>query len=294
YAIVSGGSGTNAGGYNAVVELVDTANYEWADGTDAGFMLAWTVTRAVLSLPALSESSFTHTGGEIDITGRLTGFNASLMEIVSGGRGIEVGAYTLVIRLASANHVWAGGHTGNAELVWMITPVTATYEIRFIDGDGNVIHTQQVLHGESPSEPAQTPTKTSTAQYEYVFVGWDKELGKVIGEEIYIAQFRSVLRTYTVTFLDFNGKILNKQTVAYGSAATPPAAPKKHCTWLYKYTFSNWDESFDNITEETTLTAVYAKKAIWWIWILIGMIAAGIVVFIRRSLNKRRVNTESP
>lgn len=59
-------------------------------------------------------------------------------------------------------------------------------------------------------------------------------------------------KTYTVTFVDYDGTVLKTETVESGSAATAPAAPVRE-----GYTFTGWDKTFDNITENTTVTATY-------------------------------------
>ena len=58
--------------------------------------------------------------------------------------------------------------------------------------------------------------------------------------------------SHTVTFVDWNGTILDTQTVAFGSDATPPANPSRS-----GYVFAGWDTAFTAVTENLTVTAVY-------------------------------------
>lgn len=60
------------------------------------------------------------------------------------------------------------------------------------------------------------------------------------------------LEEYTVTFVGMNGETLKTQTVKSGEAATAPEAPE-----VQGYRFEKWDASFENITENLTITAVY-------------------------------------
>jgi uncharacterized repeat protein (TIGR02543 family) len=62
-------------------------------------------------------------------------------------------------------------------------------------------------------------------------------------------------KTFTVTFLDWEGSILSTQSgIAYGGSATPPADPVRT-----GFTFSGWDRSFSNVTSNFTVTARYTK-----------------------------------
>ena len=58
--------------------------------------------------------------------------------------------------------------------------------------------------------------------------------------------------TFTVTFLDKDGKLIEEQTVKYNESATAPEAPK-----VEGYTFKEWDTTFDNVTTALEVKAVY-------------------------------------
>ena len=58
--------------------------------------------------------------------------------------------------------------------------------------------------------------------------------------------------SHTVTFVDWNGTVLDTQTVAFGADATSPAAPSRS-----GYVFAGWDTAFTAVTENLTVTAVY-------------------------------------
>ncbi len=63
------------------------------------------------------------------------------------------------------------------------------------------------------------------------------------------------IKTFTVTFLDMDGNTLDTQTVNYGSGAVAPTAPT-----VVGYTFKQWDKTFNNITADTTVQAVYTAN----------------------------------
>ena len=58
--------------------------------------------------------------------------------------------------------------------------------------------------------------------------------------------------SHTVTFVDWNGTVLDTQTVAFGADATAPANPARS-----GYVFAGWDTAFTAVTENLTVTAIY-------------------------------------
>ena len=60
---------------------------------------------------------------------------------------------------------------------------------------------------------------------------------------------------YTVKFQDWDGRRIDEQKVKCEEAAKEPKAPVRP-----GYTFTGWDKSFDKITRDITVTAVYKKN----------------------------------
>ena len=60
------------------------------------------------------------------------------------------------------------------------------------------------------------------------------------------------VKTYTVTFVDWNGTVLKTQTVEEGASATAPNNPSRD-----GYNFTGWDKTFTNVTGDLTVTAQY-------------------------------------
>ena len=66
------------------------------------------------------------------------------------------------------------------------------YTVTFYDEDGKtVLQNGKVAYGETPKYTGKTPTKPSTAQYEYTFKGWDKKITAVKGKATYKAVYES-------------------------------------------------------------------------------------------------------
>ena len=58
--------------------------------------------------------------------------------------------------------------------------------------------------------------------------------------------------TFTVTFKDWDGRLLKEESVKWNANATAPAAPSRD-----GYTFKGWDKAFSNIKANTEVTALY-------------------------------------
>ncbi len=62
--------------------------------------------------------------------------------------------------------------------------------------------------------------------------------------------------TYTVTFVDYDGRVLKRQEgIAYGAAATAPENPTRD-----GYDFVGWNQKFDKVTSDMTVKALYKEK----------------------------------
>lgn len=59
----------------------------------------------------------------------------------------------------------------------------------------------------------------------------------------------------TVRFVNADGTLIEEQTVRYGYSATAPETPKQK-GWV----FLKWDKSYQHVTEDVTVTAVYERQ----------------------------------
>jgi len=132
------------------------------------------------------------------------------------------------------------------------------YTVTFKNYDGSILGTSTVDYGSNATYIGSTPTKPSTQQYSYSFIGWDKGLNNVTENYVVIAQFSSTVNQYTVTFKNYDGSILGTSTVDYGSDATyTGSTPTRPATQQYTYSFSGWSDTFTNITADKVVTAQY-------------------------------------
>lgn len=141
----------------------------------------------------------------------------------------------------------------DAIYVAVYTETVRKYTVTFVDADGTELQKSDVEYGAMPT--CSSPTKTSTAQYDYTFTGWSPEVVSVTGAATYTAVYTQTVRKYTVTFVDFDGTLLDEQSVEYGQAAVAPQDPTRE-----GYTFAGWDAAFNSITANLTVTATYTKN----------------------------------
>ena len=199
------------------------------------------------------------TAGGVVINGAVTlGSSASITGAISLG---AADATLTVPSGATAAEPTTSVENAYVKHVEDVYSVETYRTITFKNEDGSTLYTiANAKLGDTPVYVGDTPTKASTAQYDYTFDGvWDPAITTVTGDATYTAQFTPVLRSYEVTFdAGEHGSIAEgaKQMVAYGSTATPPEV-----TPAAGWSFTGWDgDTTAAITEVMTFTAQYAEK----------------------------------
>lgn len=141
--------------------------------------------------------------------------------------------------------------------------------VTFMSHDGTVeLGKKAVAVGDDCADPIargifDTPTKESTAQYNYSFVGWattpngawdEAALDAVTADRTVYAAYAAAVRYYTITFYDDDGTtVLKTQTLAYG--AMPSYTPVKT-----GYTFTGWTPALATVTGNASYTAEWIAK----------------------------------
>ena len=134
------------------------------------------------------------------------------------------------------------------------------YNYKFVNYDGSELKVGTIEHGQTPTLPDETPTKPSTAQYDYTFASWLPNIAPVIEDNtVFVAQFDEVLRSYTITFVNWNGDVLQSSEWAFGTTPTynGTSDPVRPADAEYTYHFVGWNETPSAVTGEKTYTAVY-------------------------------------
>lgn len=141
--------------------------------------------------------------------------------------------------------------------------------VTFMSHDGSVeLGKKAVAVGDDCADPIargifDTPTKESTAQYNYSFVGWattpngawDAAATDAVTEDRTVyAAYDAALRHYTITYYDADGTtVLKTQTLAYG--AMPSYTPSQ--TGLI---FERWEPELSVVTGNAIYTAVWSEN----------------------------------
>lgn len=168
-------------------------------------------------------------------------------------------------------------------------PQIRSYTVRFINGE-TVMDTQTVVYGSNASDIGLSPTKASTPQYAYTFIGWNTDssateadenaLKNITGNRELYAIYRSTVRSYQVTFMNSSTE-LQTVTVPYGGNATySGATPTKPSTPQYDYSFVGW-----NLSDDATVGDDNATKNITADRIVYAAFSSEVLVYTVRFMN---------
>ncbi len=148
------------------------------------------------------------------------------------------------IRLTSSKNISMGDI---ASVEWNSVAGAMTYNVYVYNSKGVCVDSLENIGGCNASFTLETPeiysfrVKAVNNEYESEMSDYSEKV--VVRSDI------------TVTFVDSDGTVLNKQTISYGGSAITPASPKKT-----GYTFSGWDKEYEKLTSSITVRAKYTKK----------------------------------
>lgn len=149
--------------------------------------------------------------------------------------------------------------TGALTEVASYTKTLRKFTVTFNYGDGKS-EEQTVEYGASATEPTEGLEKSETAEYEYIFKGWDSSNWLNVTEDITVnAVYIEVENYHAVRFVAEDGVTLlaEVQYVRYrkDSVALPDAAGlKKASTAQFDYAYDGW--TYENAEGETVQVAL--------------------------------------
>ena len=152
--------------------------------------------------------------------------------------------------------------TGSATYVAQYKEDVRKYTITWKNEDGTVLKTEEVAYGETPEYVGDEPTKASTSQYQYTFNGWSPVITEVNEDAEYVATFTEEIRTYKVTWVNYDGTVLEEDVLDYGQSPVyngeNPVRPNDHGL---EYTWKGWSPTIVPVYQDTVYTAKYTYKA---------------------------------
>ena len=229
-----------------------TAEYSY---TFAG----WTPVVVTVTGNATYKATFTATKNSYTITWQNEDGSLIDQTIVEYGQ-IPAHADPVKLNTAEYTYTFAGwtpavvAVTGNATYKVTFTAAKNSYTITWQDENGSLIDQTIVEYGVVPTHAE--PTKEATAEYSYTFAGWTPAVVAVTGDATYKTTFNATKNSYTITWLDGDGSLIDQTTVEYGGVPTH-ADPTKEATAEYSYTFTGWTPAVVAVTGDATYTAKY-------------------------------------
>ena len=122
-----------------------------------------------------------------------------------------------------------------------------TFTVRFLDWDGTELSSQSVERDAAAVAPS-VPGRDG-----YSFTGWDTDFSAVTEDLDVTAVYE--INTFTVRFFNWDGRLLDTQTVDWNSAAVEPVTPERE-----GYDFAGWDVAIDTVTADIDATATFTIK----------------------------------
>ena len=132
------------------------------------------------------------------------------------------------------------------------------YTITWNNYGGAFIDETTVEEGETPVHA--DPTYGPTDQYIFTFNAWSPAIVPATADTTYTANYTTMLRQYTVSFVDWDGSSIDSATYEYGTPAASisvPADPTRSNDANYSYSFAAWTPTIADVTGDATYTATY-------------------------------------
>ena len=123
--------------------------------------------------------------------------------------------------------------------------VVNKHRVTFVDFNGTILLEKEVAHGQRAIPPSKPNNRVG-----WTFDRWSHSLDNVTRELRITAFYR--INTYTVRFLNYDGSVLNTQSVNHNSHAVLPSTPTRR-----GHTFDGWNQSTRNIRSNTDIRATF-------------------------------------
>ncbi len=112
------------------------------------------------------------------------------------------------------------------------------------------------VHHNTTGKPRPELTTFKT-EYQNGNISWFDGVAEPEGSEWLVSVQGS--KSYTVTFINYDGTILSTQTVNHGHAAIPPEDPTKPENEYCSYKFTGWGLDFSNVRCNMTIAPIFEQ-----------------------------------
>ena len=154
------------------------------------------------------------------------------------------------------------------------------YTITFVDEDGTTVLGRVTVNaGDTPSYPGTTPVKAEDDSNTYTFAGWTPAIVPAAGDATYKATYTAnpktdynltdpvlpqptepaVPSTVTITWLNYDGTLIEKTKVAYNSTPAHDAPALTPASEGKTYTFKGWSPEIAAATADAAYTAQFTE-----------------------------------
>lgn len=144
--------------------------------------------------------------------------------------------------------------------------VTSYLKYATFDG-GTILKTVECIDGTPQSSAPSNPSRSSTAQYNYTFVGWNRDMdasvaqvdaaSNVIADRTIYAAYSRTVRSYTITWKNIDNTTLKTDTLEYGATPVYSGSTPTYQGQAYN---GEWDPAIVPVTGNATYTAKYIPK----------------------------------
>lgn len=160
------------------------------------------------------------------------------------------------------------GVTADLTLNAKFTEQINIYEVKILDLEGNVVSTQQVVHGTKLTQP-ETPNAPTAEGTTFTFDGWYNGNKKWDFENDYVSSSVSLKPVYASELIDVavrfelqDGTVIESTTVKYGQTPACSTTPTMAGTSSKVYVFAGWDKELGPVTAETVYVAQFKEYSV--------------------------------
>lgn len=143
----------------------------------------------------------------------------------------------------------------------LVTLIPRSYTITWQNYDGDVLEVDtRVKSGVIPTYDGATPIRDTDEEFTYTFSGWNPLVAVANKDQIYIAQYSTVTNSYQVTWQNYDGTILEEETVPYGTLPTYDGLTPTR-THVYEedmyYEFDGWSPEVSTVVDDVIYVASF-------------------------------------